>query len=97
MKRVAIAPNAQSGCERANSTYNQLKTLLSTRMKLPMISARLRIQINGPPLSKFKPEPIRKLWLLKGHQYSETATKKKVVLDRIRSDADRNYTCKIFD
>lgn len=97
VKRVSIAPNAQAGCERANSTYNQFKTSLSTRMMLPMISARLRIKVNGPPLSKFKPEPIRKLWLLKGHQYSETATKKKVVLDRIRSDADRNYTCKIFD
>ena len=97
VKRVSIAPNAQSGCERANSTYNQFKTSLSTRMKLPMISARLRIKINGPPLSKFKPKPIRTLWLMKGHQYSETATNKKVVIDRIRSDAHQNYTSKILD
>ena len=32
MKRSAIAPNAQTGCERANSVYNLFKTKLSTCM-----------------------------------------------------------------
>ena len=55
VKRSSVAPNAQTGCERANSVYNQFKTNLSVRMKLPMIKARLRIKINGPPTSMFKP------------------------------------------
>jgi len=47
-------------------------------------------------LSMFNPEPIRKLWILKGHQYAETASKKKVVISRIRTEA-KKYTSKIFD
>ena len=46
VKRGAIAPNAQTGCERANSVYNLFKTKLSVAMKLPMIKARLRIKTN---------------------------------------------------
>ena len=65
-------------------------------MELPMIRARLRIKINGPPLCKFKPVSIRKLWIQQGHQYAESATRKKVVIDRIRSEAQQ-YTSKIFD
>ena len=34
VKRSSVAPNAQTGCERANSVYNQFKTNLSVRMKL---------------------------------------------------------------
>ena len=64
-------------------------------MDLPMIRARLRIKINGPPLSKFNPVPIRKKWIQKGHQYAETITMKKVVIDRIRAK-DESYTSKIF-
>ena len=97
VKRGTAAPNAQTGCERANSTYNQFKTELSVRMQLPMITARLRIKENGPPLSKFKPDAIRKNWILKGHQYAETVTQKKVVLERLRKDAEKSYTSKIFD
>ena len=97
VKRGSGAPNAQSGCERSNSTYNQFKTCLSVRMKLPMITARLRIKENGPPQSKFNPVPIRKLWLLQNHQYAETASANKVVTDRIRANAKKEYTSKIFD
>ena len=39
VKRGTIAPNAQTGCERANSTYSLFETKLSVRMKLPMIEA----------------------------------------------------------
>ena len=66
-------------------------------MALPMISARLRIKQNGPPQSKFNAAPVRKLWIQKGHEYAETARKKKIVIERIRKDADKNYTSKIFD
>ena len=82
--------NGQTGCERADSTYNLFKTKLSVRMKLPMIKARLRIKSNGPPA-------IRDMWLKNGHQYAETVTEKKVVINRIRKDDKTNYTSKIFD
>ena len=97
VKRGSIAPNGQTGCERANSTYNLFKTKLSVRMKLPMIKARLRIKSNGPPTSMFKPRAIRDMWLKNGHQYAETVTEKKVVINRIRKDDKTNYTSKIFD
>jgi len=97
VKRGSSAPNGQTGCERANSTYNLFKTKLSVRMELPMIRARLRIKVNGPPQSKFKPASIPKLWLTQGHQYAETITQKKLVIDRIRSKADTKYISKIFD
>ena len=83
VKRTSTAPNAQVGCERANSEYNQFKDSSSNRMQLPMIKSRLRIKVNGPPTSMFQPQPVRKMWLHKGHQYAETATKKKLVIDRI--------------
>ena len=97
VKRGAIAPNAQTGCERANSVYNQFKTTLSVRMKLPMIKARLRIKTNGPPTSMFKPKAVRELWLKNGHQYAKTATQNKVVIERIRNEDREKYTSKIFD
>ena len=97
MKRSALGPNAQSGCERANSIYNLFKTKLSVSMKLPMIRARLRIKTNGPPLSMFNPKPVRVLWLKKGHEYAETATKNKIVINQIRKKNSENYTSKIFD
>ena len=62
-----------------------------------MIKSRLRIKVNGPPTSMFQPQPVRKMWLHKGHQYAETATKKKLVIDRIRKQDKENYTSKIFD
>ena len=49
MRAAAAAPNAQTGCERANSDYNITKTKLYSSMKLPIIKARLRIKSNGPP------------------------------------------------
>ena len=97
VKRASAAPNAQAGCERANSEYNQFKDALSNRMQLPMIKARLRIKVNGPPTSMFQPQPVRKMWLHNGHQYAETATKKKLVINRIRKQDKENYTSKIFN
>ena len=97
VKRGTIAPNAQTGCERANSTYNLFKTKLSVRMQLPMIKARLRIKINGPPSSMFKPAAVREVWLKNGHQYAATITEKKVIIDRIRKEDKEKYTSKIFD
>jgi len=32
-------------------SYDQIKEKLSVRMELPMIRARLRVKINGPPLT----------------------------------------------
>ena len=65
--RAAAAPNAQTGCERANSDCNITKTKISSSMKLPIIKARLITKRNGPPLSLFNPVPVRKLWLENGH------------------------------
>jgi len=97
IKRASAAPNAQAGCERANSYYNLTKTKLSASMKLPIIKARLRTKSNGPPLTMFNPKPIRKLWIAKGHQYAETISKRSLVLDRIRTEAKKKYNSKIFD
>ena len=97
MKRGAIAPNAQRGCERANSVYNLFKTELSVAMKLPIIKARLRIKTNGPPTSMFKPAAVREAWIKQGHQYAKTASETKVVINRIRKEDRENYTSNIFD
>ena len=97
VKRGSIAPNGQTGCERANSTYNLLKTKLSARIKLPMIKERLWIKSNGPPSSMFKLCAVCEMWLKNGHQYVETVTEKKVVINRIRKDDKTNYTSKILD
>ena len=67
IERVASGPNAQTGCERANSEYDHFKNSLSNRMQLPMIKSRLRIKINGPPTSMFQPKDTRKVCLHKGH------------------------------
>ena len=67
VKRSALAPNSQAGVERANSTYNLFKNSLTASMQLPIIQARLRIKINGPPLSLFEPGSVRKYWLAEGH------------------------------
>ena len=61
LKRAASAPNAQTGCESANSEYNHFKNSLSNRMQFPMIKARLRIKINDPPTSMFRPKDTRKM------------------------------------
>ena len=97
IKRGTLAPNAQTGCERANSTYNLFKTKLSVRMQLPMIKAKLLIKINGPPTSMFKPAAVREAWLKDGHQYATTITETKVVIDRIRKEDKNKHTSKIFD
>ena len=72
VKRSALAPNSQAGVERANSTYNLFKNSLTASMQLPIIQARLRIKINGPPLSLFEPSGVRKYWLAEGHQVAQT-------------------------
>ena len=66
-------------------------------MKLPIIKDRLRTKLNGPPLSIFNPVPIRKLWLEFGHQYAQTVTNKKLVIERIRKRDKKTYTSKIFN
>ena len=81
-----MAPNAQSGCERANLQYNLAKTNLSSSMGIPIIQARLRIYINGPPLSKFNAQAARIEWIKNGHQYAETITTNKLVIQRIKKD-----------
>ena len=96
VKRSALAPNSQAGVERANSTYNLFKNSLTASMQLPIIQARLRIKINGPPLSLFEPSSVRKYWLAEGHQVAQTVKEQKLVIDRIRKQDSENYTCKIF-
>ena len=59
-------------------------------MSLEMVQPRLKIKINGLPLSG------RKYWLKNGHQLAETASKNKLVISRIRKK-DSNYDSKIFD
>ena len=95
--RSAIVGNGQTGCERANSTYNLFKIKLSSTMKLEMVRARLCVSINGPPLSIFNPAPIRKVWIEKGHEYAETASGKRLILDRIQREDRKKYTSKIFN
>mgnify|MGYP004357971689 CR=1 FL=1 len=73
------------------------KNKLSSSMKLPIIKSRLRIKLNGPPLSIFNPVPIRKLWLESGHQYAKTITNKKLVIERIRNRDKKTHTSKSFD
>ena len=65
-------------------------------MKLPIIKARLRTKLNGPPLSLFNPVPIRKLWLEFGHQYAQTITNKNLVIERIRKRDKKAYTSKFL-
>ena len=62
-----------------------------------MMKARLRIKSNGPPTSMFKPAAVREVWIKHGHEYAETITKKKVVIDRFRKENLKNYISKIFD
>ena len=96
VKRSALAPNSQAGVERANSTYNIYKNELTASMKLPIIQARLRIKINGPPLSIFDPRDVRRYWIQQGHEVAQTLKEKKLVIDRIRKLDAEKYTSKIF-
>ena len=95
VKRSALAPNSQAGVERANSTYNIFKNSLTASMQLPIIQARLRIKINGPPLSLFESSSVRKYWLAEGHQVAQTVKEQKLVIDRIRNQDSEKYTSKI--
>ena len=54
-------------------------------MKDEIVLTRIRSKCNGPPLSIFKPEPVRKLWLKYGHKYAQKISDKALVIDRIRS------------
>ena len=92
VKRSALAPNSQAGVERANSTYNIFKNELTASMKLPIIQARLRIKINGPPLSIFDPRDVRRYWIQQGHEVAQTLKEKKLVIDRIRKLDAEKYT-----
>ena len=98
VKRSAAAPNAQTGTERANSKYALAKTKLQCFQSNEVTRARVRIQENGPPLSMFKPLPVRKLWLREGHKNAEKvkSMEKSVVLERRRKDDAKNYKSKIF-
>jgi len=97
IQRAGMSPNGQTGCERANSDYNLFKTELSASMKLPMITARLRVKVNGPPLSLFNPKPIRQYWIGNKRQLAQTVTERKLVIERIRKDEQSAYTSKIFN
>ena len=97
VKRAVLAPNSQAGCERANSLYNFSKSKNAASMSIKMIQARLRIKINSPPLSKFNPIPVRKYWIMKGHQLAETISERKLVIERIKKEEEAKYDCKIFD
>ena len=98
VKRAAAAPNAQTGTERANSKYAIAKTKLQCFQSDEVTQARVCIQENGPPLSMFKPQPVRKLWLREGHKNAEMVMhlEKSVVLERRRRDDAKNYISKIF-
>ena len=76
IERAATAPNAQDGCERANLQYNLAKNDLSSNMGIPMIQSCLRIYINGPPLTKFNAQDVRKEWIKNGHKHAEKISKK---------------------
>ena len=98
VKRSAASPNAQTGTERSNSRYALAKTKLQCRQSDEVTLARVRSQENGPPLSMFKPLPVRKLWLMNGHKYAEKvkSMEKSIVLERRRADDAKNYKSKIF-
>jgi len=96
IKRAGMAPNTQTGFERANSEYNLFKTKLSASMALPMIIARLRTKVNGPPLTLFNPKPVRQFWIKNKGQLARTISENKLVIERIRKE-ERTYTSKIFD
>ena len=61
-----------------------------------MKQARLRIKINSLSLSKFNPTPVKTYWIVKDHQFAETVSKNKLVIDRIKKEEVEN-DCKIFD
>ena len=65
-------------------------------MSIKMVQARLRIKINSPALSNFNPIPVRKYWILKGHQLAETDSQNRVVINRIKKQ-EAEYNCRIFD
>ena len=98
VKRSAESPNAQTGTERSNSRYAMAKTKLQCRQSDEVTLARVRSQENRPPLSMFKPLPVRKLWLMNGHKYAEKvkSMEKSIVLERRRADDAKNYKSKIF-
>ena len=57
---------------------------------------RIRSKCNGPPLSIFKPEPVRKLWLKYSHKYEQKISDRALVIERIRSHDREIYRSKIF-
>ena len=84
--RINTVANSEAGCERANSKYNRSKNKLSSKMKLPMILARIRLGGNGPPLHLFEPDPVFHYWK-KHHKrlaLKSQETDKSRVLEQIR-------------
>jgi len=65
VRRAAIPPNSQRGCERVNLPYNLARNGLSSAMTTEMVQVRLRIKINGPPVSKFNARDARIEWIKK--------------------------------
>ena len=64
-------------------------------MKLPMITTRLRVHHNSPPLTLFNPIPVRQKWLQNGHQTARTVTQKKLVINSVRKK-EKSYNCTIY-
>ena len=62
-----------------------------------MIKERLRIKVNGPPTSMFQPQPVRKMWLHKGHHMHLLILTNTLHLIRIREQDKEYYTSKIFN
>ena len=98
--RVSTSSNSEAGCEQSNSKYNRAKNKLSSRMKLPMIKARMRAGSNGPPIHLFNPEPILEYWQENHHRLAEKswvkARDESVTITRIRKEEEKKYTSTMF-
>ena len=77
VKRASAAPNGQTGTERSNSAYAMAKTKLQCSQSDEITRCRVRVQENGPPLSMFKPKPVRDLWLKYGHKLNMPRRRKR--------------------
>ena len=94
--RAALSRNAAASCERGNSKLNRFKNDLSASMGLEMITARLRVGSNGPKLHRFNAGESVRFWIANGHEFAETQTIGKSVINRKKNEKDTKYTSKVF-